>query len=202
MNRLPNASRSAGGRTSTPSLRKLQAPTSSPSRLRAVSHRMVASEPVTERFGPRSTPTRIALVTRSGVGDLRGAPGDETCGQIVHQVAGKGVEDPGSPGRLGSDCSAAERSTSPSARMRPVLPSASTSTNRPATSGSAPQEMPSSMRSRLFPISPMARAGIAGRAFRRDKTEEGHQLSRRIEPAHVADLGGKSHSDDKRGAAH
>jgi hypothetical protein len=97
MNRLPNA----GGRTSTPSLRKLQAPTSSPSRLRAVSHRMVASEPVTERFGPTSTPTRIALVTRSGVGDLRGAPGNETCGQIVHQVAGKGVEDPGSPGRLG-----------------------------------------------------------------------------------------------------
>jgi hypothetical protein len=34
------------------------------------------------------------------------------------------------------------------------------------------------------------------------KTEGGHQLSRRIEPTHIADLGGKSHSDEKRGATH
>ncbi len=44
--------------------------------------------------------------------------------------------------------------------------------------------------------------GIAGRAFRWDETEERHQLSWRIEPAHVADLSGKGHGDQKRRAAH
>jgi hypothetical protein len=38
-------------------------------------------------------------------------------------------------------------------------------------------------------------AGLGG--YRRDKTEEGHQLSRRIEPAHVADLGGHFHTPTK-----
>ena len=38
---------------------------------------------------------------------------------------------------------------------------------------------------------------IAGRALRWDKTEEGHELSWRIEPAHIADLGGKSHRYEK-----
>ena len=43
---------------------------------------------------------------------------------------------------------------------------------------------------------------IAGRAFRRDKSEEGHQLSWRIEPTHVADFGGEGRGDEKRGATH
>ena len=34
------------------------------------------------------------------------------------------------------------------------------------------------------------------------RPRKGHQLSRRIEPARVADLDGKSHGDEKRGAAH
>ena len=34
---------------------------------------------------------------------------------------------------------------------------------------------------------------VAGRAFRRHQAEEGHQLARRIEPAHIADFGGDPH---------
>src|ERR1700693_1058504 len=61
-----SASSSAGGMTTRPSLRNCQAATCSPSRRSAISHRMVASDPVTERFGPRSTPIRIAPVTCAG----------------------------------------------------------------------------------------------------------------------------------------
>ncbi len=37
-----------------------------PSRRNTTSHKMVASEPVTERFGPTSTPIKIALLISSG----------------------------------------------------------------------------------------------------------------------------------------
>ena len=56
----------AGGVTSRPSLRNGQAPTSIFSRRSATSQRMVASDPVTDRLGPRSTPIRIALMTGAG----------------------------------------------------------------------------------------------------------------------------------------
>src|SRR5262249_16226672 len=46
-----------------PTLKKLQALTSSFSRRRAMSHRIVAREPVTDRFGPRSIPISIALAS-------------------------------------------------------------------------------------------------------------------------------------------
>jgi hypothetical protein len=39
-------------------------------------------------------------------------------------------------------------------------------------------------------------------AFRRHQAEKGHQLSRRIEPAHVADFRGKDRGDQERGTAH
>jgi hypothetical protein len=71
-----SANSRAGGMTTRPSLRNCEAATCSPSRRSAISHRMVASEPatgwwqasrsVTERFGPRSTPIRIAPVTCAG----------------------------------------------------------------------------------------------------------------------------------------
>jgi hypothetical protein len=61
--RASNASSKAGGMTTIPSFRNCQAATRSPSRRKAISQRIVASEPVTERFGPRSTPIRIAPVT-------------------------------------------------------------------------------------------------------------------------------------------
>src|SRR5258708_34051310 len=59
-------SNSAGGMTRRPSLRNRRDEIYSPSRRTAISHRMVASEPVTERLGPRSTPTRIAPATCPG----------------------------------------------------------------------------------------------------------------------------------------
>jgi hypothetical protein len=57
---------SAGGVTTAPIFRNLKKPTSSPSRRMAVSQRIVASEPVIERFGPRSTPNRRASTTVFG----------------------------------------------------------------------------------------------------------------------------------------
>ena len=57
---------SAGGVTSAPICKKRQAVTSIFSRRNATSQRMVASEPVIDRFGPRSTPISIALVTPCG----------------------------------------------------------------------------------------------------------------------------------------
>ena len=59
------------------------------------------------------------------------------------------------------------------------------------------------------PRSPIARQSealpsdcIACRAFRRNKPEERCELSWRVEPAHVADLSGKGHGDEKRSATH
>jgi hypothetical protein len=43
---------------------------------------------------------------------------------------------------------------------------------------------------------------VAGRAFRWNQAEERHQLSRRLEPAHIADFGGKRYRDQERRAAH
>src|ERR1700737_299481 len=60
------ATTNVGGMTTIPSFRNCHAVTASPSRLRAISHRIVASEPVTERLGPRSTPINIPLVTCRG----------------------------------------------------------------------------------------------------------------------------------------
>src|SRR5258706_5613140 len=64
------ATTNAGGMTTIPSFRNCHAVTASPSRLRAISHRIVASEPVTERLGPRSTPINIPLVTCRGTSAL------------------------------------------------------------------------------------------------------------------------------------
>ena len=52
--------------TTAPTLRKRQNPTLSPSRRIAVSQRIVASDPVIERLGPRSTPIRSASTTFFG----------------------------------------------------------------------------------------------------------------------------------------
>jgi hypothetical protein len=38
-------------------------------------------------------------------------------------------------------------------------------------------------------------------ALCRHQSEKRHQLSRRIKPAHIADFGGKGHSDQERGPA-
>src|SRR5579859_46886 len=59
------ARRSAGGITIAPMRKNALALMAMPSRRNAVSQRMVASEPVTERFGPRSTPISTARITGS-----------------------------------------------------------------------------------------------------------------------------------------
>jgi hypothetical protein len=56
----------AGGITIIPKRRNVHAFTSIPSLRRATSQSVVAREPVTDKFGPRSTPTSIALVAVEG----------------------------------------------------------------------------------------------------------------------------------------
>jgi hypothetical protein len=43
---------------------------------------------------------------------------------------------------------------------------------------------------------------IASRVLRRHQSEKRHQLSRRIEPAHIADFRGEDDGDQERGTAH
>ena len=43
---------------------------------------------------------------------------------------------------------------------------------------------------------------VAGRALPRNQAEERHQLGRRVEAAHIADLGREGHRDQEGGAAH
>ncbi len=56
----------------------------------AISHRMVASEPVTERLGPRSTPIRIAPVTWAGTCGDGCARRDQSHRQIVDRGSMRG----------------------------------------------------------------------------------------------------------------
>ncbi len=67
------ASASAGGITSTPHFRNLQNPTSWPSRRIAMSQRMVANEPVTERFGPTINTDQHCVSKRAGAPAARTA---------------------------------------------------------------------------------------------------------------------------------
>ena len=92
------ASRSAGGIITMPSFRNDPTPTVWPSRRSAMSHRMVASEPVTDRLGPRLTPIRTAPcnVIRRLIA-LNRAAGDQSCRQIVEEVAGNSDNDARAP---------------------------------------------------------------------------------------------------------
>ena len=70
-----------------PTLRKSQKLTSSFSLRSASSQRMVASEPVIERLGPRSTPISTALRDQPlSVSGLQSAAGNQAERQIVHKV--------------------------------------------------------------------------------------------------------------------
>ena len=148
MNRIaaPRASRSAGGITSKPSFRKAQAPTLCPSRRRAVSHRMVAEragdgqvgpEVDADQYGPRHLVRHLRALNRIA----RDQPGR----QIVHQVGGERQDDAGAPGGSGASAAPHRAASALTIRISPVLSSASTSTNNPATSGSTAQEMPFSV---------------------------------------------------------
>src|ERR1700760_2133428 len=49
---------------------------------------------------------------------------------------------------------------------------------------------------------PLASHHVAGRALCRHQSEKRHQLSRRVEPAHIADFRGEGDGDQERGTAH
>ena len=73
-----------------PHLRKVQPATFSPSRRRAISQSTVASDPVTERFGPRSTPMRTASRTWALPDGLQRGACQQARGQVVHQIGERG----------------------------------------------------------------------------------------------------------------
>ena len=139
------ASSSAGGMITRPSLRNVHAPTACPSRRSAVSHRMVASEPVTDRFGPRSMPTSTAPVTAEGAcAACTAVPAISPAGRLFRTLHASASTIPAPQAVPCADRAAASCSRLASWSSSPVRPSASTSTNNPATSGSTPQEMPRS----------------------------------------------------------
>ncbi len=123
-------------------LRNGQAPTSIFSRRSATSQRMVASDPVTDRFGPRSTPNQngaddrcgqmIAAATESR---RRGRPaGCCRCSRRARWHAD-------APGRRGTDCATAWCSSALSCAITPVLIAPPPYEDLP-TSGSTLQDTP------------------------------------------------------------
>src|SRR5437763_2204564 len=76
-NKLRSDKANAGGITTAPNRRNLQNPTRSPSRRIATNQRMVANDPVTERFGPRSIP----MSTESRIGPT--APAAFTAAPVI-----------------------------------------------------------------------------------------------------------------------
>ena len=97
-----NASSNAGGMMTAPSFRKRQALTSCPSRRKAVSHRMVASEPVTDKIRAEiDADQHCTGCLRRRVGRLHGGACNQAGGKVVHQVAGECEQHAGAPGRTG-----------------------------------------------------------------------------------------------------
>ena len=77
----------ANGIAMMPILKNSQAVISTFSRRRAMSQRIVASEPVTERLGPRSTPIKIACATTLVSSACRiAAPLIRPMGKIIHSI--------------------------------------------------------------------------------------------------------------------
>ena len=72
-----------------PTFRKSQKLTSRFSLRKAINQRMVASDPVIERFGPRSTPMRTAsAIGHFACSCVKSAANDEAKWKIVYQVVG------------------------------------------------------------------------------------------------------------------
>src|SRR3974390_2936475 len=100
-----SAATSAGGVTSAPIARKRQAVTSIFCRRKATSQRMVAREPVTEKFGPRSTPIRIAATTEAGRWSLAATePATRPTGRLLAMLAASAVEMPTAHAAPEGDC--------------------------------------------------------------------------------------------------
>jgi hypothetical protein len=123
----------AGTITTAPIFRNSQAPISWPSRRNAISHRMVAREPVTDRFGPRSTPIRIASFSCGAMLDALAAKSAD--GRLLIALDSPAI--PKAAPRLPAQVGRVLRYSMPDARA-PAAPARfipATKTNRPATSG-------------------------------------------------------------------
>src|ERR1039458_2260274 len=134
---------SATGMAIMPILKNSQAVISTFSRRRAMSQRIVASEPVTERLGPRSTPIRIACATTVVSCACRiAAPLIRPTGKLFIPFESNATTRAAVPLATQRVVSASARSPVSPKRRRPAFCNASTMTKRPATNGSTDQDTP------------------------------------------------------------
>src|SRR3984957_18356341 len=139
--RANSAKSSVGGITKMPRRRKRSAPTCSPSRRSAISQRIVASEPVTERFGPRSTPIRTApVICCDACAACVVVAAINPVGRLLIRFETRAATMPPPQDVACGETSAARLSRSASAGSTPVWFSPSTRMNSPATSGSTDHE--------------------------------------------------------------
>ncbi len=79
--------------TNAPMRRKRHPLTFRPALRTRISQRMLASDPVTERFGPRSTPSNTAFAKRAmNPGVLYGGSGGKAQWQVIDEVVGQADE--------------------------------------------------------------------------------------------------------------
>ncbi len=98
---------------------------------------MVASEPVTDRLGPRSMPIAIAERTSAGIGpELAAVPATRPAGRLFIRLDANATIAPAPHAVARGAAWAAARRVSVRAAIRPVWPTPATSTNRPATRAS------------------------------------------------------------------
>src|SRR6267378_1753632 len=132
---------SAGGMTRRPYLRNRRGAIFTPSRRNAISHRMVASEPVTERLGPRSTPISIAPATCGGTcAAWLAAAAIRPTGRLLMRLEATATTMPATHDVVCGDAAAASCRLVASADNTPVRFNPATTTNRPGTSGRTLQE--------------------------------------------------------------
>src|ERR1700733_4385866 len=134
---------SATGIAIIPTLKNSHAVISTFSRRSAISHKIVASDPVTERFGPRSTPIKIACVTTLLPCECRiAAPLINPTGKLFIPFESNATADAATPFAI--QLAQAEMRCTPSIPIRssPPFCNASTITKSPATSGSTDHDTP------------------------------------------------------------
>jgi len=113
-----------------PSFKKSPKVTSSRSRRIALSQRIVASEPVIERLGPRSTPIRAASVIRDeACAVLKMERAIKPAGRLLIALLTIATMPPTLAAAAASE-GAALRSASANVTTTPVCPTASTKTKR------------------------------------------------------------------------
>ncbi|PAV70682.1 hypothetical protein WR25_15310 [Diploscapter pachys] len=116
-----SAATSAGGITSTPRRKKLNAPTCSPSRRIATSHSSVAREPVIDRFGPRSTPiSKAAVVCRGSSTSWPMEPAIRPVGRLFIRLPAMAEITPAAQLAVPGDCCARAASICASRSITPV----------------------------------------------------------------------------------